>query len=134
MVVNEVELVAHLEEREQVLELPVAVPDVLARRRVERRDELGVRLGIAGGKQRDVDTRLDEAVGEQLHDGLDAAVARRRDGEPDGAEQRDAHSQRVLPRRRFPPSVRRSRTPGSSHHCSLRRRLVRIQTWVVVQR
>ena len=34
---------------------------------------------------------VDEAVGEQLHDGLDSAVAIGRDGEPDGAEERDAH-------------------------------------------
>ncbi len=93
MVVDEVELVPQLEERQQMLQLPVAVADVLARGRVEGRHEVGLRDGIARGEEGDIDPGVDEAVGEELHDRFDAAVAAGRNREPDRAEQRDLHSQ-----------------------------------------
>ena len=64
MVVHDVELVALLEKRQEVLELPVALADVLARRDVEGRDEPRVRGRIARGEEGNVGTRLDETVGE----------------------------------------------------------------------
>ena len=63
VVVHDVELVALLEKRQQVLELPVALADALARCDVERRDEPRVRGRIARRKEGDVGTRLDEPIG-----------------------------------------------------------------------
>ena len=46
---------------------------------------------VARGEERHVDAGVDEPVGEKVDDGLDPAVAIGGNGEPDGAEERDAH-------------------------------------------
>src|SRR4029079_15025819 len=50
--------------------------------RLEGRHEFRLRLRAAAREQRDVVARVDETVREQRNDELDAAVTRRRDGEP----------------------------------------------------
>ena len=60
---HDVELFTLLEKRQQVLELPVALADALARRDVEGRDEPCVRGRITRCKEGDVGTRLDQTIG-----------------------------------------------------------------------
>ena len=59
---------------------------------VHRRDQLGLRARAAAREQRDVVPGVDEAVGEQRDDELDAAVSGRRDREPHGGDDRDTHA------------------------------------------
>ena len=91
VVVHDVEFVSALQEGQKVLELPIALADVLTRRRLEGRDQRRFRRRVPGGEQGHVDAGVDEPVGEKLDDCLDTAVPVRRYGEPDGAEERDAH-------------------------------------------
>ena len=92
VVVDDVELVPQLEKRQQMLELPVALRRCArsARHRRRTRGRASCRR-IAGGEEGDVDSRVDEAVGQELDDRLDSAVAIGGNGEPDRAEERDAH-------------------------------------------
>src|SRR5439155_21486217 len=59
-------------------------------------------LRVARGEEGHLVPGIGEAVGEQSHDPLDAAVALRGDGEPRGAELRDPHGGRC-----YPPSAGR---------------------------
>ena len=91
MIVDDVELVSPFEKREKVLQLPVALSNSLARCGLEGRDDRGFARRVARGEERYVDSCVHESVGEELDDGLDAAVAIGRYGEPDGTEDRYAH-------------------------------------------
>ena len=51
----------------------------------------GLGSRATGREQGHVVARVDETVGEQRHDELDAAVSRWGNGEPDGCDDRDAH-------------------------------------------
>ena len=97
-----------------MLQLPVAVADVLARRR-RRRPRRARPSSTESPEAKSVTSTpgVDEAVGEELHDRLDARRSGRRNGEPDGAEQRDAHGQRLAAGRGGRRELRRSPLGGA---------------------
>src|SRR5262249_59901781 len=94
MCVDDVELVAALEAMKDVAELPERAADPLARRHGMHRRKLRFGVRVAGCEQRYVVPAVDEAVREQGDDPLDAAVTRRRDGEPARCKNGDPHSAR----------------------------------------
>src|SRR5436190_12519935 len=76
-----------------MLELPVALTDVLARGDVEGGHEACLRARIAGGEERHVDARLDQTIREKLHDCLDPAVSSGRHREPHRTEHSHVHQE-----------------------------------------
>ena len=82
VVADHVELARALEARERVAHLHLRAADLGARRDLVDPRELRLRARVAGREQRHVVAGVDEPVGEQRHDPLDAAVAGRRHREP----------------------------------------------------
>ena len=91
VVVQDVELVGLAEGVRRVLQLPVRVPDPLARRRVEDGLEPRPRLRVARGEERDVVAVVDEPVREKRDDALGSSVRLRRNREPRRAHDADPH-------------------------------------------
>ena len=89
MVVDDLELLCTLEAGEGVVQLMQRRPDEFGWSLLEDGDEIRFRRRVAGGEKRYFVASLDETVGEERDDPLDAPVARGRDGEPDRAENRD---------------------------------------------
>ena len=113
---DHVELGGALEARERMAKLHLSEADLVARRRLVDVRELCERVGVAGGEEGDVVARSDEAVGEQRHDPLDAAVAGRRHREPHRREDGDLHacSTATTPSSRRTSQCRsKARTPES---------------------
>src|SRR5581483_8601201 len=86
--------------------------DLVARRLLE--DVVERRLGprLARGEERDLVTRVDEAVGQQPDDPLDAPVAGGRHGEPGRREDGDPHPAASMPTR--PSSTSTSQWPSKA--------------------
>ena len=113
VVVDHVELVRPRVAGEGVAHLRQRAPDQLARRLLEDVREVRLRQRVAGREERHVVARVGEPVREQRDDELDAPVAGRRHGEPDGRQNGDAQlvthavrPERCHPRRARPNSCR----------------------------
>ena len=80
-----------VETGEGVAQVRERLADLLARRVLEDVGEVSLGVRVAGGEEGHVVTCVGEPVGKQRDDPLDPAVAARRDGEPNRAEDRDPH-------------------------------------------
>src|SRR5215216_2793132 len=107
VVVEDVELVAVLVDRDDVAGLVPGVADgVAGRLLVERRHQPGLGPRPWGGEQGDVVAAVGQPVGQQRHHPLDAAVAAGRDAVPGGSDEGDAHGASSNPRREGVRSTR----------------------------
>src|SRR4029453_11651179 len=92
VVVEDVELVAVLVDRDDVAGLVPGVADgVAGRLLVERRDQPGLGPGPRGGEQGDVVAAVGQPRGRPRAHPLDAAVAAGRDAVPGGSDEGDTH-------------------------------------------
>ena len=92
VVVDHVELARQAVRLETVHDLQVAAAlDLLERRPGEDEREARLCLRVAAGEQGHVVAAAHEALGEQAHDELDAAVATRRQRKPGRCDHADAH-------------------------------------------
>ena len=119
MIADDVETVGLAHAGERMQELRLRRPELVGARIVEGRDQARLRLRIAGGVERDVVAALDETLDEQMDDGLGAAVALRRHGEPWRRENRNAQH--------FRPALAAEKlvgAPSRAHELTCRRHAV----------